>query len=292
MSDKKVSEIKKVATYNFGNISVTEKIMQWKGAEWRYTVSGNGDRFVLAILSNIAGHLFAIPLVEEFRDTFTTIALSVPPIKVFSETAEGLKLLLDSEGIHTCHAIGHSNGGVYLQNLTACYPGLVDKIVFSHSLTSMDRNDAYTTNASEVKMYKFMREILKVLPVSILTFVMGRTVLKKLRLQSGQVDTKRLIALCKEDMKRITKQDFLTMADCMEDFLFNHIFTPDPYLSNPQNVLIIDSSTDRIANPMQRKQMLKLCPGAREYHFKNGGHLTLVNCRDEYFSLLHCFWEV
>jgi hypothetical protein len=176
-------------------------------------------------------------------------------------------------------------------HLIARYPGLVDKVVFSHSLTSMYRNDAYTTNASEVKMYKFMRKILKTLPVSALTFLMGQTVLKKLNLQSGQADTKRLIALCKEDIKRITRQDLLTMADCMEDFLFNHTFTPEPYLSNPQNVLIIDSSTDRIANPMQRKQMLKLCPGAQEYHFKKGGHVTLVNCRNEYFSVLHHFLE-
>jgi hypothetical protein len=42
MSNQKISEIKKVATYNFGNISVTEKIMQREGAEWRYTISGNG----------------------------------------------------------------------------------------------------------------------------------------------------------------------------------------------------------------------------------------------------------
>jgi hypothetical protein len=42
MSNQKTSEIQEVAIHNFGNISVTEKIMQWKGAKWRYTVSGNG----------------------------------------------------------------------------------------------------------------------------------------------------------------------------------------------------------------------------------------------------------
>jgi pimeloyl-ACP methyl ester carboxylesterase len=282
---------KEVARYDFGNITVVEKIIRWKDTEWRYTVSGNGDKFILAILSNITGHLFAVPLAEEFRDTFTTIALSVPPVKVFSQTAEGLKLLLDNEGINICNVIGHSNGGVYLQNLIAHYPGMVNKIIFSHSLTSMDKNDAYTINSSEVRIYKSMRKIIKVMPVSVLVFLMGRMVLKKICLQSGKADTKRLIDLCKENMKLVTKQDFITMADCMEDFLFNHTFTPEPYMAKAQNVLIVDSSTDKIANPMQRQQMLKLCPNAREYHFKNGGHMTLVNCRDEYFSLLHGFWE-
>jgi hypothetical protein len=54
----------------------------------------------------------------------------------------------------------------------------------------------------------------------------------------------------------------------------------------PENVLILD----RVANPKQRAQMLKLCPGAKEHHFKSGGHMTMVNCRDEYFSALGNFW--
>jgi pimeloyl-ACP methyl ester carboxylesterase len=280
-----------VTEHVFRNITATEKMMNWKNTRWRYTVSGNGDKFVLAILSNTTGHLLALPVAEEFRDTFTTIALSVPPMKSFAETAEGLKLLLEREGVSVCNAIGHSNGGVYLQNLIARYPGLVDKIVFSHSLTSMNREDADTTNASEVKMYRLMRRILRILPASILTFAMGRIVLTKLCLQSGEADTRRLTALCRDDMKRITKQDLITIAGCMEDFLFNHTFTSEPYISAPHKVLIIDSPTDKIANPMQRAQMLKLCPGAQEYHFQSGGHITLVNCKNEYLSVLRRFWS-
>jgi pimeloyl-ACP methyl ester carboxylesterase len=283
------ADVTVVATHEFGNITAVENVMKRDGASWRYTVSGNGDKFAVMILSNTTGHLFALPLAEEFRDSFTTIALSVPPMKSFVDTAEGLKLLLESEGVNSCNAIGHSNGGVYLQNLIARYPGLVDKVVFSHSLTSMTENDAYTTNASEVKIYRLMRKMLRVLPVSILTFAMARMVFTKLYLQSGETDTERLIALCKEDMRGVKKQDFIMMADCMEDFLFNHTFTSEPYISAPQNVLIVDSPTDKLANPIQRAQMLRLCPGAKEYHFQSGGHVTMVNCRDEYITVLKDF---
>ncbi len=280
-----------VATHEFGNITATEKLMSWNNIQWRYTISGHGNKYLLAILSNTTGHLLALPLAEEFRNTYTTIALSDPPIHTFAETAEGLKTLLEAEAVDCCDVIGQSNGGVYLQNLIAHYPERVGKIVFSHSLTSMDKNDAYTINASEVKVYKLMRRMLKVLPVSVLTFAMGRMVLPKLYLQSGKADTDRMIALCKEDMKRLTKQDFLTMADCMEDFLFNYTFSSKPYSLKPQDILIVDSPTDNIANPMQREQMLKLCPGAQEYHFQSGGHVTIINCQDEYFSLLHEFFK-
>jgi pimeloyl-ACP methyl ester carboxylesterase len=94
--------------------------------------------------------------------------------------------------------IGHSNGGVYMQSLIASYPERVGKIVFSHSLTSMRKEDA-------------------------------------------------------------------------------------------TDVLIMDSTTDTLANPMQRAEMLRLCPGASEYRFKSGGHLTMVNCRDEYMCVLKRF---
>jgi pimeloyl-ACP methyl ester carboxylesterase len=209
------------------------------------------------------------------------IALSVPPLKAFGLAADGLKQILDTEGVDHCHVIGHSNGGVYMQSLIANYPERVGKIVFSHSLTSMSKEDATTTNASELKLYRTMRKLLKVLPASALTSLMVKAILGKLRLKSGAADTKRFIALCKSDVKRLTKQDLLTMADCMEDFLYNHTFTPEPYLAKPKDVLIIDSPTDTLVNPMQKAEMLRLCPGANEYHFKSGGHVTMVNCRDE-----------
>lgn len=48
--------------------------------------------------------------------------------------------------------------------MQADYPDAMDKVVFSHSLTSMNENDAYTINALEVKTYKLMRTMLRVLP--------------------------------------------------------------------------------------------------------------------------------
>jgi pimeloyl-ACP methyl ester carboxylesterase len=277
------------ARHTFSNFTAIEKLFTWHGADWRYTVSGNGDEHILAIMANISGHLLALPLAEELGGDYTIIALSVPPLKEFSVAAEGLKQLLDAQGVSRCHVIGHSNGGVYLQSLIAKYPERVDKIVFSHSLTSLSREDASTTNASEVKLYKTMRKLLKVMPASALTYLMAKTIIGKLRLKSGAEDAKRFVRLCKLDIKRITKRDLFAMADCMEDFLYNHTFTPEPYAGKAKDVLILDSPSDKLANPMQRAKMLELCPGANEYHFKSGGHVTMVNCRDEYMSIVKKF---
>lgn len=282
------SIVKKI---NFANFTSTEKVLDVNGNKWRYMVSGRGERYILAILSNYTGHLVGLPLAEEFRDEFTTISLSVPAVSSFAETAVGIKAILNAEQVEKCNVIGHSNGGVYLQNFIKQYPNNIEKIVFSHSLTSMSQDDVNSINASEVKIYKKMRIILKVLPVSVLTFALGRMVFPKLKLQSGRGDTDKLIALCKADIKKVTKQEFYTKADCMEEFLFHYTFSSEPYAFRPQDILIVDSKNDKIANSMQRKEMLRLCPGANEYHFETGGHVTLVNCTKEYFSILHKFWD-
>jgi pimeloyl-ACP methyl ester carboxylesterase len=281
--------VRETAKYTFGNFTAIEKSLVWSGTDWRYTVSGEGNSYLLAIMSNISGHLLALPLAEDLGGEYRVITLSVPPIKQFSPTAEGLKRILDAEGVSHCHVIGHSNGGVYLQSLIAKHPERVDKIVFSHSLTSMSKDDAFTTNASELKFYKIMRRLLKVLPASLLTYAMAKQILAKLRLKSGEETTGRFIHLCKEDMKRITKQNLLTMADCMEDFLYHYTFENDYYRAKPDKVLLLNSPSDKLVNPEQKEAMRRLCPGSREYQFKRGGHTPMVLCQEEYFRVVKDF---
>ncbi|MFD3270934.1 alpha/beta fold hydrolase [Paenibacillus dendritiformis] len=275
----------------FGGLDFKVKELKIKDVAWRYSVSGQGSEFLLAIMANIGGHVFALPLAEAFSHKFTTIALSVPPKPRFADTAEGLAAILTAENIPRCNVIGHSNGTVHLQSLIHTYPTLVNQIVFSHGLTSMHPDDAYTVNASEARVYKALKKALKVLPVSVLVKALSRQILKKIVLKAGEAETERMRNICKAELKRISKQDLLTIAECMEDFLYHYTFTDEPYRHKPEKVLIIDSATDKVVNPMQRASMRKLCPQAKEYHFTTGGHLTLVHCQDEYFNVLTDFWE-
>ncbi|MDR1986634.1 MAG: alpha/beta hydrolase [Treponema sp.] len=200
--------IRTVETYTFGNLTVYEKTFEKDGIEWRYTISGNGGKYLLAILANIAGHLLAIPLAEELMETYRVIALSVPPVPVFLETAEGLKNILDIENIVSCDVIGHSNGGVHLQNLISKYPQYINKIIFSHSLTSMEKNDAFSINASEIKVYKIMRGILKIFPASALTISLLSAASPGLNLKSGKIERKKLKTFLKICMKKSPNRIF------------------------------------------------------------------------------------
>ncbi|SJZ59767.1 Pimeloyl-ACP methyl ester carboxylesterase [Pilibacter termitis] len=278
-----------VKNYTFGNFEVQQKTFEFEGVQGKYTVSGEGKSFLLAILSNNTGHLLALPLAKEFRKDYTTIALSMPPVAQFSQTAEVLREILELEGVRECHMIGHSNGGVHLQNLISKYPEFAKKIIFSHSLTAMEEKDAQTTNASELRIYKWARRVLKVLPVSVLTNRLGKMVLPKLEFWNDEVATKLLRELCREDMKLITKEDFLAMITCMEEFLYEYTFTSETYAE--KEVLILDSPTDKIANPLQRAKMLELAPNAKHYEFQSGGHVPMVSCPREYMTVVKEFLD-
>ncbi|MCP1103333.1 hypothetical protein M2454_001421 [Aequitasia blattaphilus] len=128
----------------YGDISCTIKELKIGEETWRYSVSGSGNKVMLALLSNVVGHYLALPLIEQFKDEYQVIALSVPPLPSFSLSGIGLAAILKEEGVKSCDAIGHSNGGVHIQNLIKCRPELVNKIIFSHSLTSLTRRDADT----------------------------------------------------------------------------------------------------------------------------------------------------
>lgn len=224
-----------------------------------------------------------------FSDLYTVISLSVPPLPQFSLSGIGLAALLAGENVNTCDAIGHSNGGVHIQNLVHHAPDMVDKIVFSHSLTSQTPDDVCTVNDTEIALYKKLKMLLKVLPASVILSAMGGTIANKLNLNAGEIYTKTMRDQCKSELKLLDKKDILTIVRCMEDFLYHHTFNSAEYKYRASRVLLLTSPTDTIVNPRQKESMRQLCPGACEYSFRAGGHTTMVGCPDEYYHVVRSF---
>jgi pimeloyl-ACP methyl ester carboxylesterase len=278
-----------IRTDDYGSFRSVIKELEIGRSIWRYSVSGNGKEHLLALMTNVAGHVSALPLAEALREHYTVIALSVPPLAAFSLSGEGLAAILRHEGIHRCDAIGHSNGGVHIQNLIAHDPGAVNKVIFSHSLTSLSANDVHTINDTEARFYRLAKIAIKVMPASIILNALGGKVIKNLKLKSGEKYTEAMRALCKGELSRLNKADLFGIIRCMEDFLQNHIFTSDRYHAKSDKILLLNSPTDKLVNPRQKEAMRKLCPGAKEYQFSRGGHTPMMKYPDEYFRVVKEF---
>lgn len=280
---------KVIQTHNYKKFTSTIKELQIGDQIWRYSISGKGSKVLLALLGNVVGHYFALPLAEELHGQYKVIALSVPTLPAFSLSGAGLAAILMHENVTCCDAIGHSNGGVHIQNLVHYRPYLVDKIIFSHSLTSLSEQDAYTVNDTEVEFYRKAKMAMKILPVSILLNVMGRKFAGQIGLKSDLNNTKMIRKQIRADIKRLSRVDILAIISCMEDFLFHHTFNPDDYRSRINRVLLLNSPTDKMVNTKQKAAMRQLCPGAKEYVFEKGGHTPMITYPDEYYRVIKDF---
>lgn len=278
---------KLISQEDYGNFQTRIKELKIGNNTWRYSISGKGKKLLLALLSNIGGHYFALPLVEEMQPSYTVIALSVPPLQKFELSAEGLLTILKHENFKSCDAIGHSNGGVHIQNLIKSNPEIVNKVVFSHSLTSMSKEDVHQVNDTELDFYKKARSVLKILPLSLMVKAMIGKFSKGIKLNSGEVYSRKIQIRMKEDLKLLSKEDILTIIKCMEDFIYNHTFSSEDY--QDKSVLLLNSSTDKMVNEKQKALMKKLCPNAKEYSFEKGGHTPMVSNSEEYYSAVKKF---
>lgn len=235
------------------------------------------------------GHYFSLRVAEELHGLYKVVGLSVPPLPEFSLSRIGLAKILEHENVSRCDAIGHSNGGVHIQGLVSYRPELVDKIVFSHSLTSLSDKDACTVNDTEVAFYRKAKTIMKILPASILLNAIGGKMANQVKLKSGDSDTEILRQRIKAEIKLLGKSDVLAIISMMEDFLFHYTFSSDSYSDKSNRVLLLNSPSDKMVNPRQKVAMRQLCPGAKEYVFERGGHTTMIAYPEEYYGVVRDF---
>lgn len=278
-----------IRTEKYSTFSSTIKELDIGNQTWRYSVSGNGPKVILALLANVVGHYFSLRLTEEMQGLYKVIGLSVPPLSEFSLSCIGLASILEHERVSSCDAIGHSNGGVHIQGLVSHRPSLVDKIIFSHSLTSFSEQDVYTINDTEAAFYRKAKTVMKILPTSVLLNALGGKMANQIELKSGAGDTKMLQQQIKAEIKLLEKGDVLAIISMMEDFLYHDTFSPSDYRDKSNKVLVLNSPSDKMVNPKQKAAMRQLCPGAKEYAFARGGHTPMLSCPNEYYSVVREF---
>lgn len=287
--NNKMNEVKEkiISEEDYGSFQTIIKELQIGNETWRYSISGNGGKLLLALPANMGGHYSAFPLIDEVHTSYTIIALSVPPLPKFELSAQGLATIIAHEKFTCCDAIGHSNGGVHIQNLIKHYPKMVDKVIFSHSLTSMSKEDAYQVNDTELRFYKKTKIVIKMLPLSLVLSIMGGKFAKAIRLKSGEKYSLNAQMRMKEDLKLLSKKDVTTIIDCMEDFIYNHTFSSEDYTN--KSVLLLNSPTDKLVNEKQKIAMRKLCINAEEYSFEKGGHTPMLSNPKEYYNIVKNF---
>jgi pimeloyl-ACP methyl ester carboxylesterase len=256
------------------------------GVEWRYVSGGSGEDVLLLLtggtgIGEAMGLVFA-PLESEYR----LVAPAYSSVPTIMQVVDGIMAILETEGVHKMSILGQSFGGMLAQVIVRRYPGMVDKMVLSHTLTtSPPVNEAIVLERLE--RYKKFLKLVPFLPFGVIRFVSRKRIFE---LMSVMASGERVFweAYFREMLSHTTKEYLIASYRCGIDFYQNYRFSMDDLADWPGRVLILESDTD-ITESSERQAIRELYPQAQVYTFRGTGHLTLIVSREEAFSVVKDF---
>jgi len=256
---------------------------QVKGITWEYLTSGDTSSQPLLLLPGALGtgdsSWQTFKLFEQEGKYRITCPSYPAEINSMSGLADGISEILAAEGITETFLVGGSYGGMLAQVFVHRHPGMVNRLVLSHT---------YPPVSSRARSVEPALRLFKVLPMFLvkkmlrdrMTGILPPRPTPELALIAGQihetVDT------------RLTRQAALNTFLRMIDF-DQQIFSPSDLAGWQGKTLIMLAEDDPTTPESLRKTLISLYPGARLHLFKGSGHATAILESAEYIRVMEEF---
>lgn len=250
---------------------------------WRYTSSGRRGAGEECLVFLAGGLQVAEPffrLILALEDEYRVIAPTYPPVRSIEEWVEGLRAILDQEGVSRADLVGTSLGGMLAQCFVRRYPQRVSKLVLG---------DTTVPDPSYGRKLKLVSRVVTLLPMPLLKLLALRSFSGGL---SAVPESDRAFwqAYFREyTAHRWTRARINTQYNCITDFAFNYTFKPDDLGDWSGKILIIESQDDQAINPALQAALRAAYPQAQVYTFSGGGHVLVITRQHEYLSVLRDF---
>jgi pimeloyl-ACP methyl ester carboxylesterase len=203
------------------------------------------------------------------------------PMEVDSMTAlaDGLQQLLVHESLGTSYVVGGSYGGMLAQVLTHRHPGIVSRLVLSHT---------YPPVPSRAHSVEPALRLFRVLPMFIVKKML-RDRMTGILPSKPTPDLQLVAAQVRETVDtRLTRDAALNTFLRMMDF-DRQAYTPANLSEWPGKTLIRLAEDDPTTPPALRQALVDLYPHSRLHLFKGSGHATAILESDEYIRLIDSF---
>jgi maspardin len=246
--------------------------------EWRYRVFGAGTRTFLVIpggeLVNDLGFEFALAIGETHR----VIYPAYPRASSIEELADGLRAILDVEGIAQVAILGASFGGAVAQVFIRRHPDRVRELILSNTGVPLP----YLARAVRITYW-----IAKTMPWGLTSKLLRKPLLKTVDQSNADHAfwAGYLEELCSS---RLTKADILSNMLIQHDYHCRFHFTSEDLKDWHGRVLIAESDTDAIGS-RRRKALRETYPQASVHTFHNAGHAPMFTRCDEYLRMVQDF---
>jgi pimeloyl-ACP methyl ester carboxylesterase len=246
--------------------------------EWRYRVFGAGARTFLAVpggeLVNDLGFEFALAIGETHRVVYP----GYPRASTIEELADGLRAILDVEGITQVAILGASFGGDVAQVFVRRHPDRVRELILSNTGVPLP---------SLARPVRITYWIAKTMPWGLTSRLLRKPLLKIVD-QSGADHTFWAGYLDELFSTRLAKADVLSNVLIQHDYHCRFHFTPEDLKDWHGSVLIAESDTD-VIGPRRRQALRETYPQADVRTFHNAGHAPMFTRYDEYLRMVQDF---
>ncbi|MFZ2097367.1 MAG: alpha/beta hydrolase [Anaerolineales bacterium] len=252
--------------------------------KWEYLTAGNpsGEPLLLlpGALSTAESAWRTITSLEDGQ--YRLIVPSYPPeVDSMSTLADGLVEILTREGIQSTYVMGGSYGGMLAQVFTHKHPGMVSKLVLSHTYPPESRRANSVTPALRLFKRLPMFMVKKMLRDR-MTGILPPKASPELLLIAAQiretVDT------------HLTRQAAINTYLRMMDF-DRQTYTPDDLANWPGKTLIMLAEDDPTTPESLRNELIGLYPGATVHLFKDSDRRIGILESSEYVSVMEEFFK-
>jgi pimeloyl-ACP methyl ester carboxylesterase len=254
------------------------------GVTWEYLIVGNSSGQPLLLLPG------ALSLAESAWRTIISldqgkyhlIVPSYPPeVDSMTGLADGVAELLAQEGIQTTYVVGGSYGGMLAQMFTHCYPGMVTRLVLSHT---------YPPVNSRLKSVELALRLFKRLPM-FLVRKMLRDRMTGILPPRPSPELLLIAAQIRETVDtRLTRQAALSTYLRMMDFDQQN-YSPSDLATWQGKALIMLAEDDPTTPEPLRDALVALYPGAKLHLFSGSGHATGILESGEYIKVMEEFFD-
>jgi pimeloyl-ACP methyl ester carboxylesterase len=246
--------------------------------KWRYRVFGAGARTFLCVpggeLVNDLGFEFALAIGKTHR----VIYPGYPRASTIEELSDGLRAILDVEGIAQVAILGASFGGAVAQVFVRRHPDRVTELILSNTGVPLQ----YLARPVRITCWIF-----KMMPWGLTSKLLRKPLLKTVDQSSADHTfwARYLDELCST---RLTKADVLSNMLIQHDYHCRFHFAPEDLKDWHGSVLIAESDTD-VIGPRRRKALRDTYPQAEVHTFHNAGHGPMFTRYDEYLQMVQDF---
>lgn len=247
------------------------------GNVWEYITGGQGQETLVIFPGGARSSEVGFRLILALEHDYRVIGPTNGYVNTMDELVEGVRAILDAEGVQQAHCFGSSLGGMLVQCLVRKYPQRVKTVIAGD--TTVPDKALVKRSCRNIQLARWM-------PM----WLLRRVGLRRLQeyyvgLPAGEREFWN--AYMREAYTRFLNKSWtLSSSRCIADYCRNYSFSRQDLEHWQGRILLIESDDDQAINLRQREALKATYPQAQVHTFHAAGHMPAITKELDYIALI------